>query len=106
MTDRAGMSGEVWEEVLQLINSESAEEKFERWEAATEENKNFLLQRGLWGVPCIRYGKVVVFGQDKLWAIERVLQQEYENGGEKEGNEYSNKSTEIYEAIIKYCSYE
>lgn len=38
-------------------------------------NSNIKVMRasGLWGVPCLRYGDVFVWGADRLWAIERAI---------------------------------
>jgi len=32
---------------------------------------------GLWGVPCIQFGKRFVWGQDRLWAIEQAIMESY-----------------------------
>lgn len=66
--------GHKWEEVQSVINSESPEEKFSKWEIYASENRDYITNHGLWGVPCIRYGDVLLFGQDKLWAIKHVLE--------------------------------
>ncbi len=36
-------------------------------------NRNYLYERGLWGVPCLECDGRLVFGQDKLYVIERIL---------------------------------
>lgn len=73
--DRAGLA-HLWEELDAVIRSETLEEKFLKWEKYTASNKEHILSQGLWGVPCIRYKDVIVFGQDKLWVIKMMLEQE------------------------------
>ena len=36
-------------------------------------NAQVMLDAGLWGVPCLRYGNTFVWGQDRLWAIEAAI---------------------------------
>ena len=43
--------------------------------ALAEENRQALLDAGLWGVPSFRYGDVVVWGQDRLPLVEQMLGQ-------------------------------
>jgi 2-hydroxychromene-2-carboxylate isomerase len=114
----AGLGEEGWGRVLQLLSSESPTEKFCRWEALTEANKGFLLERGLWGVPCLRYGDVVVFGQDKLWVIERLLQRDIkllneqrscsstdEKGSRCKNREEDKRDEDVLNAIFENCSF-
>lgn len=46
----------------------------EFWREEAEINANALNEYGLWGVPCMVYGETVVWGQDRLWAIEQAIQ--------------------------------
>lgn len=46
----------------------------QHWRQVVEDNIQELAQLGLWGVPCFRYGDLVVWGQDRLWVIEQKLQ--------------------------------
>lgn len=75
MMRMSGMS-DRWEEVRAELYGQSSEQKFSKWEAYTTPNRDFLSSRGQWGVPCIRYGDSVIFGQDKLWAIKMLLSRE------------------------------
>jgi hypothetical protein len=45
----------------------------------TAPNREFLQSQGMWGVPCVRYGDILVWGQDKLWVIERAMKRDYDN---------------------------
>ena len=38
-----------------------------------EKNKNDLEALGLWGVPSFKYGDTIVWGQDRLWALEEAI---------------------------------
>ena len=96
---------EYWDEVRDIVYSETDDEKFLKWESRTAENRDFIVSRGLWGVPCVKYGDVLVFGQDKLWTLAAVLENEeypvsdrknIENGAEERGR--------IVAAINKYCT--
>lgn len=43
------------------------------WQREVKENEAFLNAHGLWGVPCLRYGELLVWGQDRLWRIEQEV---------------------------------
>lgn len=43
------------------------------WRAIAEANRQEMLDLGLWGVPCFRFGHVVTWGQDRLWVIEDAM---------------------------------
>lgn len=45
----------------------------EGWRAAAEENAAALRKLGLWGVPSFRCGEVSVWGQDRMWLLERLI---------------------------------
>ena len=47
--------------------------KDEAWRAVAEQNRADLFALGLWGVPSFRVRDTVVWGQDRLWAIEEEL---------------------------------
>jgi 2-hydroxychromene-2-carboxylate isomerase len=46
------------------------------WKARVETNRQELLGLGLWGVPCFRYGELIVWGQDRIIRIEQAIQAE------------------------------
>ena len=51
----------------------SAALKNDAWRAVAEQNRAELFALGLWGVPSFRVRDTVVWGQDRLWAIEEEL---------------------------------
>jgi 2-hydroxychromene-2-carboxylate isomerase len=47
------------------------------WRALAEANREAMLAAGLWGVPCFRVdGGPMLWGQDRLWVVERALRGE------------------------------
>lgn len=94
---------ENWEELREIIYCETDDEKFLKWEGRTAGNRDCLISRGLWGVPSVKYGDVMVFGQDKLWTLAAILQNE-EAIPNKRSEERSAEYTHIVSAISKYCT--
>lgn len=45
----------------------------EHWQARTEKNHHQLRDLGLWGAPCFQYGDLILWGQDRLWALEDAI---------------------------------
>ena len=44
-----------------------------QWRKEATDNLKEMEAKNLWGVPCIGYKNVTVWGQDKIWAIEALL---------------------------------
>lgn len=63
VTDKAGLP---WNEVLRAIGTQKASDE---WTKITTENREYLYSRGFWGVPCMEYNGLMVWGQDKLHEI-------------------------------------
>lgn len=63
IADRAGLSIDVSRD---LPPGES-------WRSWAEANREALFGAGLWGVPSYRTGELAVWGQDRLWLIERRI---------------------------------
>lgn len=63
IVERAGLD---WAEARSCIGND-------QWRAGAEANREVMFALGHWGVPCIRAGKVAVWGQDRLWVIEDEL---------------------------------
>jgi 2-hydroxychromene-2-carboxylate isomerase len=63
LCDRAGIA---WSEALDWMTDE-------RWREEAEVNRRELLNLSLWGVPSLRFGAASVWGQDRLWLIERAI---------------------------------
>jgi len=66
MTQICDTAGLDWQQAKIMLTSQS-------WQKSIEANEKELIQTGLWGVPVIRYGDCVVWGQDRIWAIENVI---------------------------------
>lgn len=43
------------------------------WRQIAEANRAEMFSLGLWGVPSFRVGQTVVWGQDRLWAVQAAL---------------------------------
>ena len=63
IVERVGLS---WSEARQLIGNDD-------WRRMAEDNRQEMMQLGLWGVPCFRVDDVSVWGQDRMWVIEQAL---------------------------------
>ncbi|MEP3247514.1 MAG: DsbA family protein [Sneathiella sp.] len=63
ITDRAGLD---WADVQSALNKTE-------WRKTAEANREELFNLGLWGVPSFRCGDTVLWGQDRLWALEETL---------------------------------
>ena len=50
------------------------------WRAAIEANTDSLLESGLWGVPSMRIGDFVTWGQDRDWLLVRHLEELCDKG--------------------------
>jgi 2-hydroxychromene-2-carboxylate isomerase len=45
----------------------------EGWRRTAEQNRAEMFSLGLWGVPSFRVRDTVVWGQDRLWAVQQEL---------------------------------
>jgi len=45
------------------------------WRAAAEQNSESMMASGTWGVPTLRLGKFVVWGQDRDWLLVRRIEE-------------------------------
>ena len=43
------------------------------WRKPAERNRDELTKLGLWGVPAFKYGSLILWGQDRLWALEKAV---------------------------------
>lgn len=76
VVERAGLN---WEEARKELPNDKHPGN-ERWKSLVELNRKDLESLGLWGVPAIRYGDMVVWGQDRLWAVEQEMLLNRNNG--------------------------
>ncbi|MEI6733127.1 MAG: DsbA family protein [Comamonadaceae bacterium] len=63
IVERCGLSWEVAGLAL----------KDESWRKVAEQNRQEMFALGLWGVPSFKVGSTVVWGQDRLWAVQQAL---------------------------------
>jgi 2-hydroxychromene-2-carboxylate isomerase len=63
LTERAGLN---WSQALPYLEDK-------RWEENAEKNRKDMIACGFWGVPTFQYGKESFWGQDRLWAIEKLI---------------------------------
>lgn len=60
---RAGLD---WEEGRHWLERDD-------WHETVGTHADDLIEQGLWGVPAFRYGNLVLWGQDRLWALEKAV---------------------------------
>lgn len=68
MREVAGKSGLFWPDVLAAMEDAG-------WREKVEENRESLFDSGCWGVPTIRLGEFVVWGQDRDWLLVRHIEE-------------------------------
>lgn len=66
--DKCGLP---WNEVQNCLGDPEIENI---WTEMTLNNRKDISDQGLWGVPCIAYKDLFLWGQDKIWAIEKALE--------------------------------
>jgi len=70
VTDKTGLS---WTEVKAALGSDE-------WRATVEENRESMMRSGSWGVPTIRMGEFIAWGQDRDWLLVRHIEELCETG--------------------------
>lgn len=60
---RAGLS---WNAAREVVDNED-------WRKAAEDNRQEMMDYGVWGVPSFRIDDDIVWGQDRLWVVEEML---------------------------------
>jgi 2-hydroxychromene-2-carboxylate isomerase len=68
-----GRCGLFWPDVLTAMEDES-------WRQNVEENRESMFDSGSWGVPTIRLGDYVVWGQDRDWLLARHIEELCDTG--------------------------
>jgi len=68
-----GRSGLFWPEV-------EAAMKTDEWRADIEANRESMMDSGSWGVPTVRMGDFVVWGQDRDWLLVRHIEEQCDTG--------------------------
>lgn len=70
VTDKTGL---LWPDVIAAM-------KHETWRDAVEENRESMMASGAWGVPTLRMGDFVVWGQDRDWLLVRHIEELCDTG--------------------------
>ena len=65
ITHRCGL---FWPDVAAAMDSDD-------WRQMAEENRESMMETGCWGVPALRLGKFVVWGQDRIWLLARHVEE-------------------------------
>ena len=68
-----GRTGLFWPDVLAAMQGDS-------WRAAAEENCESMMASGCWGVPALRLGDFIVWGQDRDWILVRHIEELCDTG--------------------------
>ncbi|MEM7433080.1 MAG: DsbA family protein [Pseudomonadota bacterium] len=68
-----GRTGLFWPDVLAALGND-------QWRAEVEQNRADMMDAGSWGVPTVRLGEFVVWGQDRLWMLVRHIEDQCETG--------------------------
>jgi len=73
MREVAGKCGLFWPDVLAAMEEDT-------WRSMVEENREAMFDAGCWGVPIIRLGEFVVWGQDRDWLLVRHIEELCDTG--------------------------
>jgi len=68
-----GRTGLFWPDVLAAMQNDS-------WRAAAEDNCESMMASGCWGVPALRLGDFIVWGQDRDWILVRHIEELCDTG--------------------------
>lgn len=68
-----GRSGLFWPDVLAAIEDDA-------WRDKVTENGESMLESGIWGVPTLRLGDFIVWGQDRDWLLARHIEERCDTG--------------------------
>ncbi len=68
-----GRTGLFWPDVVATMQGDS-------WRAKAEENRASMMESGSWGVPTVRIGDFVAWGQDRDWLLVRHLEELCDTG--------------------------
>jgi 2-hydroxychromene-2-carboxylate isomerase len=68
-----GRTGLFWPDVKAALESDE-------WRGPIEENRESMMASGSWGVPTLRMGEFVVWGQDRDWLLVRHIEELCDTG--------------------------
>ena len=66
-------AGLDWQKARQALENDS-------WRKQAEANRAAMTAMGLWGVPSWRIGEVALWGQDRDWLVERIIEDMCDRG--------------------------
>ena len=70
ITARTGL---FWPEACEAMQRDS-------WRDEVETNRAYMMASGCWGVPTLRFGDFVTWGQDRIWLLARHIEDLCESG--------------------------
>ena len=68
-----GRSGLFWPGAMEAMQGDD-------WRASIEANRESMMDTGMWGVPTLRMGDFLTWGQDRDWMLVRHLEELCETG--------------------------
>jgi 2-hydroxychromene-2-carboxylate isomerase len=68
-----GRCGLFWPDVLAAMEEDA-------WRSDVEENRESMMESGCWGVPTLRLGDFVIWGQDRDWLLVRHIEELCDTG--------------------------
>ena len=68
-----GRSGLFWPDVIAAMQEDT-------WRENVEKNRESMMNSGIWGVPMLRLGDFVVWGQDRHWLLVRHIEELCDTG--------------------------
>jgi len=68
-----GRSGLFWPDVLAAMEDDA-------WRTSVEENRESMMESGSWGVPTLRLGDFVTWGQDRDWLLVQHIEELCDTG--------------------------
>ena len=73
MREVTGRTGLSWPEVKKAMDDDA-------WRQWAEDNRESMMASGCWGVPTIRMGDFVCWGQDRIWLLVRHIEELCDSG--------------------------
>jgi len=73
MREVTGRTGLFWPDVVEAMKSDE-------WRQPIEANRESMMASGSWGVPTIRMGDFVAWGQDRDWLLVRHIEELCDTG--------------------------
>ena len=73
MREVAARTGLFWPDVVKAMQDDG-------WRDGIEQNRESMMESGSWGVPTLRMGDFVVWGQDRIWLLVRHVEELCETG--------------------------